>query len=490
MRHTRRHRAVAVHQNPGMPLVPLDPRTTMFLLAVVYLLMSGLVWMILRRYYDGVSISLWCAGGGFIGANYFLFSVRTTGGPSWTVLLPTALNLLGLGLRLCALYRERGQPERWRHVMLLCALAIAASLLASPGGAVLRRPVNGLLILAAATWLTVLAYDVGRRPGGRGPRLIGGSDAFFSATMVLRMAEVLSAGSGASAYVPTLDLLLVLLGGLVAGIFGNVGYVDLALEAARARREAQARDLRQEQMQRGAAEAQAKALAERLAERDEFVRVLAHEVRQPLNNASAALQGASAALQPGALEARSEAEARLQRAQKVIGHIVGAIDNTLAATTVLASTQPLAPRDADVNMLIELSLGDLEPALRARVVRERSAHARTVAMDIGLMRLALRNLLANALTYSTPDKLVTLQVSDSDEPLGLAFEVRDLGGGLPGAVREHLFERGARGDHGLPGHGLGLYVVRQIMLRHGGQVGWAPNQPQGSVFRLWLPLGD
>ena len=474
-----------------MPLVPLDPRTTMFLLAVVYLLMSGLVWMILRRHYDGIAISLWCAGGGLIGANFLVFAVRTAGGPSWTILLPTTLNLLGLGLRLCALYRERGEPERWRHVMLICLAAVAASMLASAlGGSPVRRPVNGILMVCAATWLAVLAYDVGRRPTGRGARWIGGSYAFFSATLLLRMAGVLFIGSGMPAYAPTLDLLLSLLGGLVAGIFGNVGYVELALEASRARREAQARDLRQEQVQRGAAEAQAAVLAERLAERDEFVRVLAHEVRQPLNNASAALQGASAVLQPGALEDRSEAEARLQRAQKVIGHIVGAIDNTLAATTVLASTQPLAPRDADVNVLVELSLGDLDPAQRARVVRERSAHARTVAMDIGLMRLALRNLLANALTYSPPDTPVVLQVSDSDEPLGLAFEVRDMGHGLPGAVRERLFERGARGDHGLPGHGVGLYVVRQIMLRHGGHATWAPNQPQGSVFRLWLPLGD
>ena len=43
---------------------------------------SGLVWVILRRHYDGVAISLWCAGGGFIGANYLLFAIRAAGGPS------------------------------------------------------------------------------------------------------------------------------------------------------------------------------------------------------------------------------------------------------------------------------------------------------------------------------------------------------------------------------------------------------------------------
>jgi signal transduction histidine kinase len=320
------------------------------------------------------------------------------------------------------------------------------------------------------------------------------SYAFFALTYLLRLAVGLlgySRGSHlAPTLAPTLDLVLVMTGGLVAGIFGNVGYVGLALESARIRREAQARALQQEQIQRGAAEARAAALAERLAEREEFVRVLAHEVRQPLNNASAALQSADAALHADALADRGEVQERLQRAQKVIGHIVGAIDNTLAATTVLASQQPLAPRDADVDMLIELSLGDLDPRQRARVQRERSSHARTAAMDIGLMRLALRNLLANALAYSPPDSPVMLRVSDRDEPLGLVFEVRDEGPGVAQEVRERLFERGARGNHGLPSHGLGLYVVHQIMLRHGGQASWAPNEPRGSVFRLWLPLVD
>jgi hypothetical protein len=43
-----------------MPLIPMDPRTVLFLLGAVYLLMSGLVWLILRRHYDdGDAVALW-----------------------------------------------------------------------------------------------------------------------------------------------------------------------------------------------------------------------------------------------------------------------------------------------------------------------------------------------------------------------------------------------------------------------------------------------
>lgn len=240
-----------------------------------------------------------------------------------------------------------------------------------------------------------------------------------------------------------------------------------------------------EQGLRSAAEQRSRELRELLEQREEFVRVLAHEVRQPLNNASAALQSALAGL-PSA----GGAAERIVRAQGVIRQIVASLDNTLAATALLARPQPLDARDADVGTLIELSLGDLDETRRARVRVERHSPTRTASMDIGLMRLALRNVLGNALAYSPPDSEVELRVVDSDDPLALVFEVADRGPGISEALRPRLFERGARGSHGVPGHGIGLHVVRRVMELHGGSVDVQPNAPQGAVFRLWLPQGQ
>lgn len=240
-----------------------------------------------------------------------------------------------------------------------------------------------------------------------------------------------------------------------------------------------------EQGLRSEAERQAQSLRELLEQREEFVRVLAHEVRQPLNNASAALQSAAAGLPP-----QDGAAQRIARAQSVIGQIVSSLDNTLAATALLASSQKLDPRDADVGTLIDLSLGDLDARTRSRVRVERVSSTRTASMDIGLMRLALRNVLGNALSYSSADAEVVLRVVDSDEPLALVFEVIDRGPGIADDLLPRLFERGARGSHGLPGHGIGLHVVKRVMELHGGQVDVRPSRPHGAVFRLWLPQGQ
>jgi PAS domain S-box-containing protein len=245
--------------------------------------------------------------------------------------------------------------------------------------------------------------------------------------------------------------------------------------------------LLREQALRDAAERHADNLREAVNERDEFVRVLAHEVRQPLNNASAALESAAAVLtQVGQIE-RGPATHRIRRAQGVISQIVGSLDNTLAATALLSSAQRVVAHDADVDVLIELSLAELLVEQRGRVQVERISSTRTASMDSGLMRLALRNVLSNALAYSPASTPVVLRITDSDEPLALVFEILDAGPGVSDELLPQLFERGVRGPSDLPGHGIGLYVVRRVMELHGGTVDVRRNQPTGTVFRLWLP---
>jgi signal transduction histidine kinase len=109
-------------------------------------------------------------------------------------------------------------------------------------------------------------------------------------------------------------------------------------------------------------------------------------------------------------------------------------------------------------------------------------------MDPGLMRLALRNLLANALHHSPSDRAVTLRVSDSDDPLALVIEVIDHGMGIAPALLPRLFERGARGRDrsGRASHGLGLYIVQRALELQGGHAELAATGPGGTTMRLWL----
>lgn len=244
-------------------------------------------------------------------------------------------------------------------------------------------------------------------------------------------------------------------------------------------------ELQQEQALRQHAEQQAQALDVLLAERSQMLDVLAHEVRQPLNNASAALQSASGALAEMAEVAAHPVAHRLARATLVLSQVTGSLDNTLAVATQLARPGPVQREDIDIDTLVAVSVGDLPAELRSRVRVERQTATRTVLADLGLVRLALRNLLVNALRHGPAGQPVTVRLADSDEPLALIIDVIDLGPGIDADLVPRLFQRGVRGS-GSSGHGLGLFLVRRVMEQHGGQVVLLQNTPGQVVFRLVL----
>ena len=245
-------------------------------------------------------------------------------------------------------------------------------------------------------------------------------------------------------------------------------------------------ELEREQARHLETQRHAEELDRLLRERSEMLDVLAHEVRQPLNNASAALQGASSAL--GELGDGPAVE-RLKRAQAVISRVMAGIDNTLAVASLLARPGRVRRADADVDTLLDVAIADMAATARARIRVARRTDTRTVSMDTNLMRLALRNLLSNALRCSPPSSEVTITISDWDDPLALVIDVGDSGPGLSPEALAHLFERHRALPAeiaGLQGMGLGLYIVRRVMELHGGRVELVHTGPAGSTFRLVL----
>ena len=252
-------------------------------------------------------------------------------------------------------------------------------------------------------------------------------------------------------------------------------------------------ELLREQALRLQSEEHGRELDRLLRERGEMLDVLAHEVRQPLNNASAALQGAAAIL-AGLHE--EIAAFRLTRAQSVLAQVLASIDNTLAVASLLARPDPVRRNDTDIGTLLAVAIADIPPDERERIQVDRATTTRTASMDMSLMRLALRNLLSNALRHSEAGRPVIVRVSDSDDPLALVIDVADTGPGVAQEAIGRLFERGAAqmreqsaGAHGL---GLGLYIVRRVMELHGGMAQLVANGPQGATFRLVVaqPLDD
>lgn len=100
----------------------------------------------------------------------------------------------------------------------------------------------------------------------------------------------------------------------------------------------------------------------------------------------------------------------------------------------------------------------------------------------------LVNFVGNALKYGAPP--VALEAISSDG--WIEIRVRDHGTGVPEAFRPRLFSRFARADEakasGEVGTGLGLSIVQGLARANGGDVWYEPNEPQGSIFAVRLPI--
>jgi len=465
-----------------------DVRTALLMGGLTHLITPLAVWAVLKARHNRETLSLWSVGSALSGLGYCLIALRDLS-PDWlSIGLANLVVYLGFAYRGRALLQEAGDYSTHRARTLWPYLAFLGFCLAWALDERTRVTVNTTIMAAASVWLAHLALQVARVQDSRSARLLCWTLGLFGMGALIRaVGLVFWATPGQSVVFDQSPVFIVWITiGLVAGLYTNVGFIGIGLESARRRELQQTTDLTRQQLLREQAEQHSAELSQQLGREEEVLRLLAHEVRQPLHNAMAVLQGARSGLQQ-ASDPVTVTE-RIRRAEQVIHQIVGTLDNTLAATALLASQLPVAKHDADIDMLVSMSIADLPQPAQARIHITRETATRTAALDPSLMRLALRNLLANACTYT--DGPVRLCLADQDEPLALVIEIRDEGPGIDAAMKAQLFEAGVRGGHGLPGHGLGLYVVRRVMELHGGSVQWRPNQPRGSVFRLVLPQGQ
>lgn len=108
--------------------------------------------------------------------------------------------------------------------------------------------------------------------------------------------------------------------------------------------------------------------------------------------------------------------------------------------------------------------------------------------DRELLIIAFRNLLENSFKYTTDGDRIEIRATENG---GMAMvEVADSGLGIADAEQELIFENLYRSPdaRGIPGRGLGLSLVQQIVALHGGRIGVRSRPQTGTVFTVWLPL--
>jgi two-component system, OmpR family, sensor histidine kinase SenX3 len=112
--------------------------------------------------------------------------------------------------------------------------------------------------------------------------------------------------------------------------------------------------------------------------------------------------------------------------------------------------------------------------------------------DANLLRIAIDNLLSNALKYAGDGHWIGIRAEHSARDRSILIHVEDHGPGIDAEDRERVFEPLCRGqaaiDAQIPGSGIGLSLVRSAAEAHGGAVTLLSEPGRGSTFTLRIPL--
>jgi signal transduction histidine kinase len=228
-----------------------------------------------------------------------------------------------------------------------------------------------------------------------------------------------------------------------------------------------------------AAQAQARALLrdqahnQRLTALGRMMGGIAHEIRNPI--ATMRLQAENALV----ATPQRHADA-LQGILHQIDRLDRLVQNLLATVQPLQLQPCIVPLAAWLDERREL----IKSAAYARHITPTFDTALEVAcFDPLHVGRAVDNLLDNAVRHAPPGGRVELHILRATSG-ALVLRVTDNGTGVPAELRDHLFEPFATGR--AEGTGLGLALVREIALAHGGDVRFSPGDP-GTCFELELP---
>jgi len=253
--------------------------------------------------------------------------------------------------------------------------------------------------------------------------------------------------------------------------------IAIALERERLMNELQARNVE---------------LADADKRKDEFLAMLAHELRNPLAPVVNALHVLG-------LEAGKAGESVVRAHSTIdrqVRHLVRLVDDLLDVSRITQGKIELRREVTDLQSVIEQAVQLARPVVSSRqheLVVEVPEQPIPVHVDITRMTQVVANLLNNAAKYTNPNGRITVKVETGDDEV--VVRVRDSGIGIRPEMLPRVFELFVQADHtsdrAAGGLGIGLTLVKRLVQMHGGDVlALSDGAAKGSEFVVTIPIHD
>jgi two-component system, OmpR family, sensor histidine kinase KdpD len=219
--------------------------------------------------------------------------------------------------------------------------------------------------------------------------------------------------------------------------------------------------------------------------RTTLIDAMAHEFKTPLTS----IRATTTLLLDSPDQAKENRMELLRIADEEAQHLGNLIDDTVAMARLDTGSIKVNPEILDILEIIEEVTGALKIELQGRPLE--IAHEEEIpaaAFDRHLLKLAIKQLVDNAIKYSPAGTPLSIRVRQDGESIGV--DVTDCGKGISVQEQGRIFERFYRSpsvQNQIPGSGLGLSIAQSIARAHGGSLTVA-SFPGETTFRLVLPL--
>lgn len=218
--------------------------------------------------------------------------------------------------------------------------------------------------------------------------------------------------------------------------------------------------------------------------RHDFLRTVSHELRTPLTSVTGYLD-----LLTEHVGASDPAAARyLSMIERNVLVLRDRMNELLAAAS---SESPISPRAVVLSDIIDSAVRAVSPRAESRgsSIQQIGATGDRVVLDPVRIRQTLEELLVNAVKFSPPSSAVV--VGQRIDDTGIHIAVSDSGPGLTAAERSRVFDPFYRTDfareNAIQGFGIGLSVVRNAVVAHGGKIRVGPSAAGGTAMTVTLP---
>jgi PAS domain S-box-containing protein len=230
-------------------------------------------------------------------------------------------------------------------------------------------------------------------------------------------------------------------------------------------------------------------LKESSERKDEFLAMLAHELRNPLAPISSAAQ---------LLNLAGQNEKMIKQSSEIIArqvkHMTNLVDDLLDVSRVTRGLVELDKEDLDLKLVINSAVEQIRPMIESRHhqlhLRLPLSHAYVHGDKTRLVQI-LANILGNAAKYTPSHGEIELELEVQQTQVQI--RVRDNGSGISPSLLSHIFDLFTQAhrtpDRSQGGLGLGLALVKSLTGLHGGSVSAnSPGIGKGSTFVVTLPL--